>query len=70
MPSDNGRGLATSPSSTKEKVLRFRTKKGKALAEQLQMCKGNLNEGDNLKSVYLTDGEIDYLIVLVLKCGK
>lgn len=40
---------------------------GSDLVKQLEMCKENENEGDNLKSVYLTDGEIDYLIGLIHK---
>jgi len=50
--------------------MRFRTQKGSELVGQLRMCKGNNNDDDNLKSVYLTKGEIDYLISLVLKDSK
>jgi len=46
---------------------RFRAQKGIDLVKQLRMCKGNNNDDDNLKSVYLTKREIDYLISLVLK---
>jgi len=46
-------------------VNRFKPLRGKKLIEQLEMCKQNNNDGDNLKSVYLTINEIDYLVKLV-----
>jgi hypothetical protein len=46
---------------------RFKPLKEKKLIEQLEMCKQNNNDGDNLKSVYLIVKEIDYLIKLVSK---
>lgn len=50
---------------------KFRTHKGIELIEQIKMCKKNTYDDDNLMSVYLTLGEIDYLISLVLRdCKK
>jgi len=46
---------------------KFRSLKNEELAEHLEMSKGNLNDDDNLKSVYLTNGEIGCLVALVLK---